>query len=63
MFTIRISGWLTGMTLLWLLVSTARSGAQQYNLKWGSCLSTVATTGCGLCFECESVKGDIEWVA
>src|ERR1035441_7100498 len=31
--------------------------------KWGSCLSTVATTCCGLCFECESVKGDIEWVA
>src|ERR1035438_7694210 len=25
--------------------------------KWGSCLSTVATIGCGLCFECESVKG------
>src|SRR5271169_5786294 len=32
MFTIRISGWLTGMTLLCLFVSTARSGAQQYSL-------------------------------
>jgi probable HAF family extracellular repeat protein len=33
MLTIRISGWLTGMTFLCLFVSTARSGAQQYSLK------------------------------
>ena len=31
--------------------------------KWGSCLSTVATTGCGFEVESESVKADIEWVA
>jgi hypothetical protein len=29
----------------------------------GSCLSTVATTGCGFEVESESVKADIEWVA
>ncbi len=33
MFTIRLLGRLTGMTLLCLFISTARSGAQQYTLK------------------------------
>jgi predicted metal-dependent hydrolase len=42
--------------------SPRRVTLKTYKTKWGSCLSTVTTTGCGFVFERESVKADIEWV-